>query len=68
MGVVKPEAVAVVEKDKVGSTSSSVEGKTKSDELSSCWSLPGGGGRAILRFFVEDVMNASCLRSSGASV
>lgn len=67
MGVVKPEAVAVVEKDKVGSASSSVEGKTRSDELSNCWSLAVGGGRAIFRFFVEDVMKASCLRSSEAT-
>ena len=69
MGVVKPEVVAVVEKDKEGSASSSVDGKTRSDELSGSWSLPVVGWlAAIFLFFVEDVMKASCLRSSGATV
>jgi hypothetical protein len=48
------------EKEKVGSASSSVEGSTKSSGL--LCSLVDW--RVILRFFWEDVVKASCPRSS----
>jgi hypothetical protein len=73
-GVLNPElrvvAVAETEKEKDGSTSSSVDGKTWSAQVSLCGCSCGGSPvdwRAILLFFEEDVLNVSCLCSSGGA-
>lgn len=65
--MLRSETEAATEKEKDGSVSSSVDGNTKSRDVLLALSAVCSRveWRVILRFFWEDVMNVSCLCSSG---